>query len=75
MLQDELDKLDSTEVHGDRSKLALKLETTPEECIEDLDSREWVLMDCVFGLPLFESSVCKSVCDKILNNKLCSDER
>ncbi|CAD5117523.1 DgyrCDS6290 [Dimorphilus gyrociliatus] len=74
VLQDELDKLDSADGHGDRTKLALNLENSPDNRVEDLESREWVLMDCVFGLPLFEGSICQSVCNKILNNKLCSDE-
>ncbi|XP_074640527.1 protein FAM91A1-like [Tubulanus polymorphus] len=34
---------------------------------------DWVLLDCCFGIPLFDASVNKTVCERIASEKLCSE--
>lgn len=36
---------------------------------------DWTLLDCHFGIPLFDSSVSRIVCEKILSNALWEEER
>lgn len=36
---------------------------------------DWTLLDCHFGVPLFDGSVSQIVCEKILSNSLWEEER
>ena len=46
---------------------------SPNSCPE-LDS-EWLLLDCSYGIPLFDAEVNREVCDRIVSQGLCSKER
>ena len=54
-------KLDGGSVSGDEN----------EPLVED----EWNLLECYFGIPLFESSINKQICEKIVSNGLCNSDR
>jgi len=41
----------------------------------DIDECQWVLLDCHFGVPLFDADVNRSVCRRIANNSLCNHAR
>lgn len=82
VLASEIDSIDSelfpsperTEVQKLKDKMSLDLdkqgegqnEVSPDQLKED----DWVLLDCNFGIPLFDSSLNKEVCTKILNEGL-----
>jgi hypothetical protein len=46
-------------------------ETTYEQIVE----RDWVLLDCCFGIPLFDADVNKDVCERVAKHNLCSKNR
>lgn len=63
-----------------RSKLTLELQEkqAPQVEISDCGStleREWALLDCCFGVPLFEAPVNQQVCQRIASQGLCNKER
>lgn len=33
----------------------------------------WTLLDCCFGIPLFDSTLNKDVCDRVIKNNLCRE--
>ena len=41
----------------------------------DVDERQWVLLDCHFGVPLFDADVNRSVCRRIAKHGLCNQAR
>lgn len=89
VLASEIDSIDSelfpsaerTEVQKLKDKMSLDLdqneqgegqnEVSPDQLKED----DWVLLDCNFGIPLFDSSLNKEVCTKILNEGLFKIDR
>jgi hypothetical protein len=40
----------------------------------DLESR-WLLLDCCYGIPLFDAHVNRQVCDRISAQGLCNKDR
>lgn len=36
---------------------------------------EWTLLDCCFGIPLFDSALNKDVCERVIKHKLCQESR
>lgn len=43
---------------------------------ESLDMEEdWVLLDCCFGIPLFDANANRQICRRIASQKLCNKER
>ena len=50
--------------------------TTSEETLhsEIFKPEEWTILECNFGIPLFDESVNYNVCQKILNHKLSWEE-
>ena len=42
---------------------------------EPLVEDEWSLLECYFGIPLFESSLNRQTCEKIVTNGLCNADR
>ena len=41
----------------------------------EVDEDEWVLLDCHFGVPLFDADVNQSVCRRIAKYGLCNQSR
>ena len=41
----------------------------------EVDERQWVLLDCYFGVPLFDADVNRSVCRRIAKHGLCNQAR
>lgn len=39
------------------------------------DTSEWTLLDCCFGLPLFNSDINQNICDYIVDNQMWKEER
>ena len=81
MLASEIDSLDdatqSILSSPDRSKLRLDVgETEPsvEQREADVES-EWVLLDCCFGIPLFDALVNQQVCRRVATQGLCNKDR
>lgn len=52
------------------TSLDIKVETD-ESLVED----EWNLLDCYFGIPLFEPNINQEICDRIVSQKLCHTNR
>lgn len=77
MLATEIDLLDTEcfenrDYSGNaRDQLNLDLKQVEDEN-ETLVEEEWNLLECYFGIPLFESSINKQTCDKIVSNVLCN---
>lgn len=88
MLASELDSLEEKMKHHalspekgvarfnstEREKLTLDLGSAygnTEPTIE----KNWVLLDCCFGIPLFSADINKQVCERIVTQDLCSRER
>lgn len=36
---------------------------------------DWLLLDCSFGIPLFDGNLNKKVCERLLDEKLCNTSR
>lgn len=43
--------------------------------VENEESKGWVLMDCCFGVPLFDHVINRHICDAIVNQNLWGTER
>jgi len=41
----------------------------------EVDEGQWVLLDCHFGVPLFDADVNRSVCRRIAKHGLCNQAR
>jgi len=41
----------------------------------EVDEGQWVLLDCHFGVPLFDADVNQSVCRRIAKHGLCNQAR
>ncbi|ESN90745.1 hypothetical protein HELRODRAFT_156211 [Helobdella robusta] len=57
------------------------LKTAPSDGIvddvsgeDDFDEDDWLLLDCCFGVPLFDRKLNKEVCARIQDNKLCRED-
>lgn len=80
MLATEIDLLDTEcfenrDYSGNtRDQLNLDLKQVEDEN-ETLVEEEWSLLECYFGIPLFESSINKQTCEKIVSNGLCNADR
>lgn len=65
------------ETKGDSNALSGKLDST-HQTREKGDKSwfdDWTLLDCHFGVPLFDGVVSQIVCEKILSNLLWEEER
>ena len=64
---------------SDRDKLDLDLQQDGGGSVEEeggsLVEEEWSLLECYFGIPLFESSINKQTCEKIVSSGLCNADR
>uniref|UniRef100_T1J6S9 FAM91 N-terminal domain-containing protein n=1 Tax=Strigamia maritima TaxID=126957 RepID=T1J6S9_STRMM len=66
VLEAELDSLAlQTNVTPSKSKVSNKV---------SLSDRDWTLLDCNFGLPLFDAQLNKVICEKFSHFQLCSKE-
>ncbi len=36
---------------------------------------DWVLLDCYYGVPLFQADVNREVCERVASHQLCSRDR
>lgn len=39
------------------------------------EENDWLLLDCSFGIPLFDGNLNKKVCERLLDEKLCNTSR
>lgn len=68
--QESTQKGDNSDVPTEKlQNLDLKEET--ESLVED----EWCLLDCYFGIPLFEPNINKQICDKVVSKGLFNSNR
>ncbi|XP_064606810.1 protein FAM91A1-like isoform X2 [Liolophura sinensis] len=81
MLASEIDSLDPATVEKEslqeRDKLTLNLAETDAKgplAADGLGEQDWCLLDCFFGVPLFDSDLNKEVCQRISSNSLCTKE-
>ncbi|KAK2143398.1 hypothetical protein NP493_4531g00001 [Ridgeia piscesae] len=85
MLAFELDSLDVSvgektprSMNADRTGLKLDIGVTGSEPLSqscDLcNYSDWVLLDCCYGIPLFDAGVNRAVCDRIASHKLCNTD-
>lgn len=42
---------------------------------ESVDFSDWLLLDCCFGIPLFDANLNKEICGKILEHNLLNTDR
>ena len=79
MLASELDALDQSEIVNDSSKLdkseGERSEGGERGKSEELVENDWQVLDLCFGIPLFNPSLNKDICQKIVNLKLFSENR
>ena len=47
---------------------------TTESCDPNVQS-DWVLLDCCYGIPLFNTDVNREVCERVASHLLCSKDR
>lgn len=64
LLKEELEKLNDSPC----IKKSLLLEPV-------YDTPEWTLLDCSFGLPLFNSDVNQNICKYIVDNQMWKEEK
>lgn len=43
--------------------------------IEPFQENDWLLLDCSFGIPLFEGDLNQKVCQRLLDESLCNSVR
>lgn len=85
MLTSELDMLDSdisqksndVDVKCIKQNMSLDLNLNSKKKSCDYFTRpgDWVLLDCFFGIPLFDSSLNKETCSKIVTQGIFKNER
>ena len=86
MLASELDSLDIEERLSDVSEeksmcnkenmtLDVSGVDTTDATLTMNEDAEWLLLECCFGIPLFESNINKSVCERIASHNLVNKER
>ena len=49
-------------------------ESADQSCDPNVQS-DWVLLDCCYGIPLFEADVNREVCERVASHGLCSRDR
>ena len=67
----------------DRSKLTLDIKDSVKEsgdsdavgCDNNALEADWVLLDCCYGIPLFDAGVNGQVCERVASQGLCNKER
>lgn len=85
MLASEIDMLDSdisqksndVDVKCIKQNMSLDLNSNSRKKSCDYFTRpgDWVLLDCFFGIPLFDSSLNKETCSKIVTQGILKNER
>ncbi|GAB1599980.1 protein FAM91A1-like [Argonauta hians] len=81
ILSNELDNLQTEQMdHNNIARDNLTLNIIPpseqdqdESSVEDSEDT-WLLLDCFFGIPLFESKLNEEVCQRVASGKLCTNE-
>ena len=76
MLESELDMLNQS-VSPEKKRadtLTLDVGENVKSCDANLES-DWVLLDCAFGIPLFDAHVNQQVCNRIAAQSLCSRDK
>lgn len=64
------------EKNNSSNNLALNFNENNASCkTEPFQESDWLLLDCSFGIPLFEGSLNKKVCERLLDEKLCNSLR
>lgn len=66
LLKEELEKLNNDNTSCIKKSLILE---------PIYDAPEWTLLDCCFGLPLFNSDVNQNICKYIVNNQMWKEEK
>ena len=77
MLASEIDLLVESESKGDHCEETNKPTSLdlPETVETSLNEGDWNLLDCYFGIPLFEQSINKEICDRVISQKLFHTNR
>lgn len=86
MLAFELDSLDigvgektSRSLNADRTGLTLDVGVAGSDVLlqscDACNQSDWVLLDCCYGIPLFDAVVNQEVCERIASQKLCNSDR
>lgn len=62
---------------GKKNSSGLAFNCTEENDVasKSIQESEWLLLDCAFGIPLFEGNLNKKVCKRLLDERLCSNSR
>lgn len=86
VLASELDSLDvgnliSHKPSGSPARDKLTLAVGRNASVEGTDGcdpnvqSDWVLLDCCYGIPLFQADVNREVCERVASHLLCSKDR
>ncbi|KAH3848619.1 protein FAM91A1-like [Dreissena polymorpha] len=76
MLASEIDLLEESDGKGDNSEsvaakpTSLELKKSVNELQTSLVESEWALLDCYFGIPLFDPTINKEICERVVSQKL-----
>ncbi|KAH7974670.1 hypothetical protein HPB49_018037 [Dermacentor silvarum] len=57
-----------------RAREPIDIDDPPDDDDDDERLEDWTLLDCCYGIPLFDNALNKDVCAKILKHKLCSKD-
>ena len=76
VLASEIDSLDDCANSENKlTKVNLTLDLNGPQTCEMLVENEWVLLDCHFGIPLFNTALNREVCERISSKGLFKQER
>ncbi|XP_075525243.1 protein FAM91A1 isoform X1 [Dermacentor variabilis] len=57
-----------------RAREPIDIDEPPDDDDDDERLEDWTLLDCCYGIPLFDNALNKDVCAKILKHKLCTKD-
>ncbi|KAK3090617.1 hypothetical protein FSP39_013167 [Pinctada imbricata] len=73
----EAEQLGSNTVNEVKKKLTLELNqdsSEPSKSCDQINEDDWVLLDCHFGIALFDSNLNKDICNKVVSRGLFKTE-
>ncbi|KAH6922838.1 hypothetical protein HPB50_019840 [Hyalomma asiaticum] len=57
-----------------RAREPVSIDEPPDDDDVEENLEDWTLLDCCYGIPLFDNALNKEVCAKILKHRLCSKD-
>ena len=68
---------DGSDIGNLKHNLTLQLNQNPDksQSCDQLKEDDWVLLDCHFGIALFDSNLNKDICNKVVSRGLFKGER